>query len=324
MPRKQPKYVAISTQDLKSIYGDIELLHCLQRMVWYYQTINTSIRHLAGEAKYQNERFFARMPPDQVRLFRRYINTDLHNLSLEFYLQRVQWASRCKKGLLKNPLLHNEEATLSPARHPCLMRGGFKRLVRDRSAYSYAEFLGETLPIFIAVQNHLASINRALGNLYYYVTEAPFPGFTPSGKTEVLRLTNQMEGLMGGLLVATHLQPQKPWQNDLANFLISSRADCQRLLDTIPRYYQDHRMRLVIFTIDNIQDANNPAFTREPHLFPLACLPWSAGSYLDFLSAYQSIAQHVMAVVVWSLRLHSLWSFVPRRYLRLVAPTLRV
>jgi hypothetical protein len=49
-------------------------------------------------------------------------------------------------------------------------------------------------------------------------------------------------------------------------------------------------------------------------------VPWSAGAYLDFLDTYQNIVHHLMAVIVWSVRLYSLWYFVPRRYLQLIAP----
>jgi hypothetical protein len=264
--------------------------------------------------------------------FRRYINADLESLSIEFYLQRVQWALKCNIDEK-----HRLEAAEDPARHPCKMKGGFKEIVKhkDEGTYKYEQFLGETLPIFVAIYNHLASINRALGNLYYYVTEVPFSSFTPTGKTEILHMTKELERLMSGLLVATHLQPRFEWQADLLNYLVSCNSDCFRFLDSFPRYYQNHRMRLVMFPIDSVPNEDNPYLKdsqvqnnllrenegEELLSFPLTCVPWSAGTYLDFLDTYQSIVHYLRAVIVWSIRLFSVWYFVPRRYPRLIAPT---
>ena len=298
-------------------------LECLESMIWYYQCINASICYLAGRKDFEEETYFARMSPEEVRDFRRYINTDLDNLSLEFYLQRAQWASKCHSEKGEND--HDESARNNPSRHPCQMKGGFQLIAKngDNSAYTYEQFLGETLPIFVAIHSHLASINRALGKLYYCTTEVPFSSFTPTGKTEILHMTKELERLMLGLLVATHLQPKYVWQTDLVNCLVSCRSDCYRFLETIPRYYQNHRMRLVVFPIDPVPEGIDPYHeqNRDRHEpLPLSCVPWSAGAYLDFLDAYQSIAHHLRAVIVWSLRLYSLWFFVPRRYLRHIAP----
>lgn len=302
-------------KSVDKIYGDIKPLRCLRSMLIYYQNIYQSISHLVG-----NKSELSRISFEQVRDLHRYINADLDTLSIEFYLQRVQWALECCEGRGKNSNKHDAEALKDPTRHPCLMKGGFGKITTrgDVSKYTYEQFLGDTLPIFVAIHNHLVSINRALGDLYYYVTEAPFSSFTPTGKREILNLTRQLNRIMQGLLIATHLQPQSPEQNDLVSYLISCRADCQHFFDTIPRYYQTHRMRLVVFPIDppNI----DPYQTGKPFVFPVACLPWSAGLYLDFLIAYRSIALHVIAVLVWSIRLYSCWYFVPRRYLRLIAP----
>jgi hypothetical protein len=83
-------------------------------------------------------------------------------------------------------------------------------------------------------------------------------------------------------------------------------------------------MRLAVFPIDppvgDLDQTDDPSGF-EPQVFPVTCLPWSAGVYLDFLAAYEDIALHVIAVLVWAVRLYSLWYFVPRRYLRLIAPT---
>jgi hypothetical protein len=312
---------------LKKIFGTLydDRLECLESMIWYYQCINESISYLAGRKGHERDTNFARMSPEQVRDFRRYINTDLDNLSLEFYLQRAQWAVDCYDKTKKAASAHHEEACDNPSRHPCSMKGGFQLITKTgkRSAYTYEQFLGETLPIFVAVHSHLTSINRALGKLYYYITEVPFSSFTPTGKTEILHMTKELERLMLGLLVATHLQRKEPWQTDLVNCLISCRSDCFRFLETIPRYYQNHRMRLVVFPIEAVpkhidpyDDGNKDRY--EP--LPLSCVPWSAGAYLDFLDSYQTIAHHLRAVVVWSIRLYSLWYFVPRRYLRHIAP----
>ena len=316
--------------DLDKMFEGMELLQCLRPMIWYYQSINRSIRHLAGDKNFRDERFLTQMSVDQVRDFRRYINADLESLSIEFYLQRVQWALKCDIDEQ-----HRHEAAENPSRHPCKMTGGFKEIVKQKNegAYKYEQFLGGTLPIFVAIHNHLASINRALGNLYYYVTEVPFSSFTPTGKTEILHMTKELDRLMSGLLVATHLQQRFEWQADLLNYLVSCSSDCLRFLDSFPIYYQNHRMRLVIFPIDAVPDKHNPYLREnqvqnnllgedeELHSFPLTCVPWSAGTYLDFLDTYQSIVHHLRAVIVWSIRLFSVWHFVPRRYLRLIAPT---
>jgi hypothetical protein len=304
------------------IYGSEEIkmepLQCLRPMVWYYLCIHGSIRHLAGDKDYESDDHFTKMSPEQVREFRRYINSDLENYGLEFYLQRAAWADKCKQA--KGDPGHERKAKENPAKHPCQMKGGFRRIVEGEK-YTYEEFLGETLPISVAIHAHLVSINRALGDLYYYATELPFAAFTPVGKSEILHLTTELHRIIIGLFVATHLQPQAEWQRDLANYLITCRADCQRFFETIPRYYQTHRMRLVIFQIEpDTQDTH----MSKPYPHPLACLPWSAGVYLDFLAAYENIVRHAMAVIHWTIRLHSRWSFVPRRYLRLISPFLRV
>jgi len=315
------------TIKLEEVLGEMydTRLGCLESMIWYYQCVNQSIWHLAGRKGYSDDTRFARMSPEEVRDFRRYINTDLDNLSLEFYLQRTQWALRCFKE--RNSKRHLESALKNPALHPCQMRKdtGFQRIATsgDKMDYRYEEFLGETLPIFVAIHSHLTSINRALGNLYYYITEVPFSSFTPTGKTEILHMTKELERLMLGLLVATHLQPKEIWHTDLVNCLISCRSDCYRFLETIPRYYQNHRMRLVVFPIDPVPKDIDPYSNDNKERYeplPLSCVPWSAGAYLDFLDSYQSIAHHLRAVIVWSIRLYSLWYFVPRRYLRQISP----
>lgn len=329
--------------NLHKIFDGMDALQCLKPMVWYYQCVQRSIKYLAGDKDFANEQNLSTMPRDQVLDFRRYINTDLDNLSLEFYLQRVEWAKKCRREIARDKEAHKKKALTCPTRHPCLMKHGFNDIVykkRDlhvdkrkafypEDAYTYEQFLGETLPMFVAIHNHLASINRALGNLYYFVTEVPFSAFTPTGKTEILHMTNELERLMLGLLVATHLQERHEWQGDIVNYLISCRSDCQRFFDTIPRYYQNHRLRLVIFPIDPVADSDNPYVSGNEegqfhHPFPLTCLPWSAGAYLDFISTYESIVHHLMAVFVWSVRLYSVWTFVPRRYLRLISPMLRL
>lgn len=307
---------------LGKIYRDIDPLPCLHSMLVYYQCIYQSINHLVGHPSFSDSAHFTNMSFEQVRSFRRYINADLDNLSIEFYLQRARWAARCyeKREGEERHELHELHSLEKPAQHPCRMVGGFKRIAEEgEGAYTYEHFLGETLPIFVAIHKHLVSINRALGDLYYYVTEAPFSSFTPTGKSEILSLTRQLNRIMRGLLIATHLQPQEDAQRDLISYLISCRADCQHFFATIPLYYQTHRMRLVVFP--NTPASGGAPRAVEPHDLPVTCLPWSAGVYLDFLSAYESIALHVMAVLAWSVRLYSLWHFVPRRYLDLIAPT---
>ena len=304
------------------IYGNIERLPCLESMVEYYQSIYKSISHLVGHKLFMDASHLSYMSFEQVRDLRRYINADLDNLSTEFYLQRTIWALECSKKKKKDgESAHRREAMTNPAQHPCLMKTGFEWITSGEvHRYTYEAFLGDTLPIFVAIHNHLVSINRALGDLYYYVTEAPFSSFTPTGKKEIRNLTSQLNGIMQGLLIATHLQPQFSTQNDLVSYLVSCRADCQHFFDTIPRYYQTHRMRLVVFPIDLPVPEQDPYNTREPLVFPATCLPWSAGLYVDFLTAYRTIALHVIAVLVWAVRLYSIWYFVPRRYLRLIAP----
>jgi hypothetical protein len=303
------------------IYREIDPLGCLDSMKEYYQLIFKSIYHLVGHKKFSDTNNLAHMSFEHVRALRRYVNADLDNLSIEFYLQRRGWALDCLKN--SDVKEHRKKALKDPAHHPCAMKGGFRSIVDKKKDYTYEEFLGDTLPVFVAIHSHLVSINRALGNLYYYATEAPFSSFTPTGKSEISNLTRHLNRIMKGLLIATHLQPQSDEQYDLVNYLVSCRADCQYFFETIPRYYQTHRMRLVVFPID--PPAIDSYQMDEPlefdlRVFPVSCLPWSAGVYLDFLAAYEDIALHVMAVLVWALRLYSLWYFVPRRYLRLIAP----
>jgi hypothetical protein len=318
----RPGKQEVKELEKEDIYQEIKPLGCLDSMLDYYQLIFKSIYHLVGHKTFSNKSYLAHVSFDEVRALRRYVNADLNNLSIEFYLQRVGMADYCRVEIKKGAKEHWMEALKDPAHHPCAMRGGFKNIVEGED-YGYEEFLGETLPMFVAIHSHLVSINRALGNLYYYTTEAPFSSFTPTGKSEIRNLTRQLNRIMKGLLIATHLQPQSPAQYDLINYLISCRADCQHFFETIPRYYQTHRMRLVVFPIDlPVSGPNrmNDLLGFESEVFPVTCVPWSAGVYLDFLTAYEDIALHVMAVLIWTIRLYSLWYFVPRRYLRLIAP----
>ena len=169
---------------------------------------------------------------------RRYILTDLENYALEFYLQRREWAERCRLEL-QDPAradAHREEARLEPARHPCQMRRGFRKLVEaGHGDYGFDRFLGESLPMFTAIHSHLTSITKSLTELYYRSTELPLASFTDVGISEIRHLNTEMRRIMRGLLVATHLQPQEDWQQDLVSYLMSCRADCQRLFETIPR-----------------------------------------------------------------------------------------
>lgn len=307
--------------DERSLYRGIEPLQSLRQMVWYYHRVRESVRHLSRDDKYAEERFFARVPPDPMREARRYISADLESYALEFFLQRRDWAACCRAALVgPGRESHLAEAQLNPSRHPCQMLRGFARLVDRKKGYAYQEFLGETLPMFVAIHTHLSSITKSLTDLYYCATELPLASFTDAGLSEIRHLTSEMRRIMRGLLVATHLQPQDEWQADLVSYLMSCRADCQRLFETIPRYYQTHRLRLVVFPIDEVSPDIDPHARGGAHPFPVACLPGSAGLYREFLEAYDNIARHVMAVTYWSVRLHSTWFFVPRRVLRAISP----
>lgn len=302
----------------KYAFRDIESLDCLKRMIWYYRRVRATIRHLTDDPKYSEDGHLARLTFDQVRQLRRYINTDLHNYSIEFYLQHVTWAMDGGPPPRDGKELH-------PARDPSKMRRGFSRIANssDPGKYNYEKFLADTLPFFSAQHAHLVSINRAMGDLHYYATELPFGAFTDVGKREIRHLSEALDQIMTGLMCAAHLQPRKDGESDLVSYLVSCRTDCQRFFESIPRYYQSHRLRLVIFPIDPLAEGNDPELAKAPHQYPIACLPWSAGVYLDFLNSYRMIAQHVMAVIHWSIRLYSLWYFVPRRVLRVISPVLR-
>jgi hypothetical protein len=328
----------------ETIYGGIEPLECLRGMAYYYQAVYRTIRHLVGDPRHTDiggvdetgevagsrggrleplkedtpKGGLYRLSFDEVRSLRRFINTDLEHLGMEFYLQRVEWALRCRRECTdsRKP---TPAARRRPDLHPCLMTGGFHRISKTGEVgdYPYERFLGETQAIFSAIHAHLVSINRAFGDLYYHVAELPFSSFTPAGKSEIGHLSSELNRIMRGLIVATHLQPQKEWQQDVVSYLLTCRADCQRFFETIPHYYQMHRLRLVVYPLDRVQDDEARG---GPHDFPLACLPWSAGVYLDFLQAYQNIAHHTLAVLHWAIRLHARWNFVPRRVLQAIAP----
>lgn len=320
-----PSGLELSGEEHRELYRQIEPLESLRQMVWYYHRIRQSVRHLSKDKDYIQESHLARIPPEQMLEVRRYIFAGLENYALEFYLQRCQWAERCRAELAagsKSEKAHREKARLNPARHPCLMRRGFKDLVYLPDAkYSFNEFLGESLPMFTAIHAHLGSITKLLTELYYRSTELPLASFTDVGVSEIRHLTSELRRIMRGLLVATHLQRQETWQTDLVSYLMSCRADCQRLFETIPRYYQTHRLRLVIFPVEGlVPDQSAPDLCKDAHYYPIACLPWSAGIYREFLGGYESIAHHVMATIHWSVRLHSLWYFVPRRTLRAISP----
>src|SRR5215207_3987701 len=82
---------------VSEVYDQIEYLPCLRSMVVYYQRIYKSINHLVGNEAFAEGEYFYNMSSEDVRRFRRYINSDLNNLSIEFYLQRAQWASTCRR-----------------------------------------------------------------------------------------------------------------------------------------------------------------------------------------------------------------------------------
>lgn len=321
-------------KETEEAFGDIEPLECLRPMVWYFRLVRSTIRHLAGDERFEGSDCLARLNFDQVREIRRFINTDLHNYSIEFYLQRKRWARLVREPSNRGQQLAARAQTpdvasswpRNPSQDPRQMKRGFRWIADgdDEGLYTYEHFLAETHTFFVAIHAHLVSINRALGDLHYFATELPFPEFTPVGKSEILHLTSELDRVMTGLLAATHLQSHRHWQSDLVNYLISCRTDCQRFFETIPRYYQSHRLRLIIFPIDAPAPENDPESTRTSHGLPIPCLPLSAGVYMDFLSSYQNIVQHSMAVIHWALRLYSQWYFVPRRVLRVISPVLRV
>ncbi len=304
----------------KAILGQIEQLGCLEAMAWYYWVIHSAIRHCVGDEEYKAQWFFSTFSAEEIQELRRQIDADLENLGIEFYLRRLKWALECRKEL-EDPAKrekHLQEARLNPARHPCQMKKnhGFRRIV-DGWEYPFVDFLAETLPAFITIHAHLVAINRLLGDLYSFVAELPLASFTSSGKSEIREMTSELNRIMRGLLVATHLQPQMDWQRDLVSFLASCRSDCLRFFETVPQYFLSHRRRLVVFPLElsSEGDAEDVLFQS----LPLTCLPWSSGVYQDFLITYESLARHTLSVFNWSLRLYSRWYFVPKRYLQLIS-----
>lgn len=316
--------------DEQDLYGKIEPLQSVRQMVWYYHRMRQSMRHLVGDKRFADEAFLARVPRSHIDELRRYINADLENYALEFFLQRRDWALKCRDDWLKGPEQwkdHLVTARENPARHPCQMQRGFARIVDADSnnqspeqRYPYEQFLGESLSMVVAIHAHLASITKSLMDLHYSAAELPFASFSEAGANEIRHLTTELRRIMRGLLVATHLQNQANWQADLVSYLLTCRADCQRLFETIPRYYQTHRFRLVLYPISPPADHVDPYTRGEAHAYPITCLPWSAGLYQDFLIGYQAIAYHVMAISHWSIRMYALWYFVPRRLLRAISP----
>lgn len=304
----------------ETVLGQIEALGCLEAMAWYYRVIYSAIRHCVGDEKYNAYWFFSTFSAEEIQELRRQIDADLENLGIEFYLRRMGWALECRKAMLNKEEKENhlQKARLNPARHPCQMKKGhgFRRVV-EGGEYSFEDFLAETLPAFITIHAHLVAINRLLGDLYSFVAELPLASFTPPGKSEIREMTSELNRIMRGLLVATHLQPQADWQRDLVSFLASSRSDCLRFFETVPQYFLSHRRRLVVFPLEL-----SPEDDAESGIFrslPLTCLPWSSGVYQDFLTTYESLARHTLSVFNWSLRLYSRWYFVPKRYLQLIS-----
>ena len=289
----------------KVYYGNIEPLDCLYKMVKYYQMVYQTIMFIL---KPDNRKFrpkMYRLSTVQVREFRRYINSDLEHLSLEFYLDRA--------GKALDPS-HRSNSRMKP-------ESGFSLIKKHNSTahYTYLDFMADSSHIFSAIHSHLVSINRALGDLYYNVTELPLSSFTPIGKSEIIHLTSELNRIMRGLLVATHQSPQVRWQNDIANYLMSVRSDCERFFHSIPQYYASHRARLIVFPL--LPEEMTEHEHNQPYEHPISCLPLTAGVYVDFLHIYQNIASHVLAVLNWSIRLRSKFYFVPRRYIQSIAPT---
>lgn len=284
----------------KRILGTIEPLESLDSMAWYYRRVRDGVRHLCGVKKYQDSACLVRVSSSEMRRLRRYINTDLHGYRVEFYMQRRQWAVDPKSAPE-----HLEALGVLP------MGGGFCR----GDPYHYDEFVLETRAEFDAILSHLVAINRLVGYLHYCTTELPFATFTKIAKGEILHVASQLDRVMTALMVATHLQPRAEWQADLLSFLVSRRADCQRFLETVPKYYQTHRLRLVTEDEDALKGQPVLDVAAAP-----TCLPWCAGVYLDFLNALSGIAQHSLAIVNWCIRLYSHWYRVPPRFASLVSP----
>ena len=298
--------VAASDQleaELQKAFGEIAPLTCLRSMAWHYRLVRSCIRHLASHPERRENDHFQGMSLGEMRRLRRYINRDLHNYGIEFYLQRKQWAEAAEEK-------HRPEIRKLYDLGVLPMAGGFS----DPDGYSYSGFLAQTQACFEAIHAHLVSINRSLSAILYSVTDLPFPTFTQIGRNEILHLSSQLDSLMTALMVGAHLQPRREWQRDLIGFLTSRRADCQRFLETIPRYYQNHRVRLI--------SPHEDTFEHDDELLQLhpTCLPWCAGVYLDFLNAYQAIAQHCLAVLNWSIRLYSYWYHVPSTVRTLISP----
>lgn len=311
---------------VKAAFGEIESLDCLAPMVTYYTLLRESIYGLLEKGGESGEQHvLSRMPRDQVRELRRYVNADLEQYGIEFYLQRLDWALQQMERQDRGPGCQScgkEKWKSAHCTCQMLSHTGFARVaLKGKNEYPYAEFLKDTLPIFTAMHSHLVSINRGMANLYHRMTELPVAMFSPAGRGEILQLTRQLDRIMAGLLVATHLQPQKPWQGDLVGFLLSRKTDCQRLSDTLHRLYQTHRLRLIIFPIDDVAPNRDPYDDEgTPAVYPISCLPESAGIYMDFLGDYRVLVHHARAIIHWAIRLHSLWYFVPRRVLRSIAP----
>ena len=311
----------------KQILGRIQPIQCLMSMVWYYQVVYRAIVYFSSsedELEQDDGSMFTRFSRDEINEINSYITSDLEHYSLEFYLVYKEKAFRCREKMNSQDETdrekHLKDAICNPAAHPCQMIQGFRDIVDDEKegAYEFDLFLGQAGSLFTGIHAHLVSINRVLSDLYYFTTELPFSSFTPPGKNEIRRLTSGLNGIMRGLLVATHLQPQALWQSDIINYLITCRADCLRLIKMIDSYYHNHKIRL---NVDYYESKVDQSILTEADKWTTLriCQPMTAGVYLDFLTSFKTIAQHTLAIYHWAIRLFSVFFKVPDSYERFIS-----
>ncbi|MCR9096060.1 MAG: hypothetical protein NXI30_17690 [bacterium] len=269
---------------------------------------------------------FLRMERGQIDRVCRYINTDLLNYALEFYLQRKRWAldangnardlsGEARRRFQENAFAANPFPELLSMKSGC----GFRRILdtKNPDAYSFNEFLGDSHTHFAAIHGHLVAVNETFARIHKVSLELPLGSFSDAARAEVLHLTSEMDRVMEGMMVAIHLQPRVHRESDLVSYIVTSRSDAQRLIDTLPRYYQDHRLRLVI-------EGSSASREGDQGFFPTPCLPDYAGAYMELLTGFELVASHALAILSWSIRMMALWYQVPSRVLQSVSPAQRV
>ncbi|MBK8098764.1 MAG: hypothetical protein IPK26_16750 [Planctomycetes bacterium] len=245
----------------------------------------------------------------------KFLRDGLQDYQLEFYLRRRQAAAACRNKA--SPTACKSAGAL----HPCLMRPGAG--FRHGGRYSLSAFLRETAHYFLAINAHLMGIQQGIADLYRTVIDMPFSSFTPAGKDDVMKLSQEWAILMDRMLVATHLQTRSESES-VAEVLLGACVESDRFLRHVDYFQEAHSMRFSRFWRPGVAGRrkvrNLPTRSQGDTRTELPCLPSSAGTIQDLIDLYRHLAQHARELFSWSARMYGLWYEAPSSMTRIMQP----